>query len=120
MVKILLSSSPFLCTNISEILPSTCRFQYIDNKWPYLNANTIHAHRDDIQWLAIQHSIIDKKQMQTQNLSIINSIVYNQCNLGENVTIYNSIVGNRVTLGDNCCIQSVDFSKEVGRQKQMN
>jgi len=51
--------------------------------------------------------------MQTQNLSVINSIIYNECTLGENVTIHNSIVGNRVTLGDNCCIQSVDFSKEV-------
>ncbi len=55
--------------------------------------------------------------MQKENLSIINSIVYNECNLGENVSIHNSIVGNRVTLGDNCCIQSVDFSKEVKKPR---
>jgi hypothetical protein len=96
-----------------EILPNTCHFQYIDAQWPYLNKDNIHSQREDIQWLPIQHSIIDKKQMQTQNLSIINSIIHNECHLGENVTIHNSIVGNRVTLGDNCCVQSVDFSKEV-------
>jgi NDP-sugar pyrophosphorylase family protein len=95
------------------ILPATCHFQYINNQWPYLDKNNIHSSREDIQWLSIQHSIIDQKQMQTENLSIINSIISNQCNIGQNVTIHNSIVGNRVTLGDNCCIQSVDFSKEV-------
>ncbi|CAF3754796.1 unnamed protein product [Adineta steineri] len=96
-----------------EILPDSCHFQYIDAHWPYLNKDNIHCQRDNIQWLPIQHSIIDdKKQMELENLSIINSIIHNECNLGKNITIHNSIVGNRVTLGDNCAIQSVDFSKK--------
>jgi NDP-sugar pyrophosphorylase family protein len=85
----------------------------MEPRWPYLNQDNIHSQREDIQWLPIQHSIVDRKQMHIQNLSMINSIISNECNLGRNITIYNSIVGNRVTLGDNCCVQSVDFSKDV-------
>ncbi|UJR34036.1 hypothetical protein I4U23_021449 [Adineta vaga] len=94
------------------ILPSTCHLQYIDNHWPYLRKNNIHSQRDDLQWLTIQHSLVDQNQIARENLSIINSIISSECHLGENITIHNSVIGDRVTIGDNSSVQSVDFSKE--------
>lgn len=95
------------------ILPSTCHFQYMEPRWPYLHDKNIHHQREDIHWASIQHAILDQKHLHRKDLSVINSMIDQECHLGDNVSIHNAIVGNRVTLGNNCVIQSIDFSKEV-------
>ena len=108
-----ISSSPPEPLHVGVLL-KPCRFQYIDAQWPYLRENNIHCRRDDIQWLPVQHAVVEHKQMNAKHASIINSVIGSECSLGDNVTVQNSIVRHRITLGNNCSIQSVDFSKEVG------